>query len=73
MNFPFETNGKLMILGVPILKHFRVLFMHCPPTELEKGAQADKANRTQGTDEKLHMYRINRIVLLEFNYKKLKA
>ena len=24
MNFPFETNGKLMILGVPILKHFRV-------------------------------------------------
>ena len=27
MNFPFETNGKLMILGVPILKHFRVLFL----------------------------------------------
>ena len=24
MNFPFETNGKLMILGVPILMHFRV-------------------------------------------------
>ena len=24
MNFPFETNGKLMALGVPILKHFRV-------------------------------------------------
>ena len=24
INFPFETNGKLMILGVPILKHFRV-------------------------------------------------
>ena len=24
MNFPFETNGKLMILGIPILKHFRV-------------------------------------------------
>ena len=24
MNFPFETNGKLMILGVPILRHFRV-------------------------------------------------
>ena len=22
---PFETNGKLMRLGVPILKHFRVL------------------------------------------------
>ena len=24
INFPFETNGKLMILGVPILKQFRV-------------------------------------------------
>ena len=24
INFPFETNGKLMILGVPILKHFRL-------------------------------------------------
>ena len=24
LNVPFETNGKLMILGVPILKHFRV-------------------------------------------------
>ena len=23
-NFPFGTNGKLMVLGVPILKHFRV-------------------------------------------------
>ena len=23
INFPFETNGKLMILGVPILKHVR--------------------------------------------------
>ena len=22
---PFETNGKLMTLGVPILKHFRVI------------------------------------------------
>ena len=22
--FPFEIKGKLMILGVPILKHFRV-------------------------------------------------
>ena len=24
MNFPFGTNGKLIILGVPILKHIRV-------------------------------------------------
>ena len=27
-NFSFETNGTLMALGVPILKHFRV------PTEI---------------------------------------
>ena len=25
INFPFETNGKLTFLGVPILKHFRVM------------------------------------------------
>ena len=25
INFPFETNGKLMILRDPILKHFRVV------------------------------------------------
>ena len=25
INFTFGTNGKLMVLGVPILKHFRVL------------------------------------------------
>ena len=24
INFPFGTNGKLMALGVPILKHIRV-------------------------------------------------
>ena len=23
-NFPFGTNGKLVVLGVPVLKHFRV-------------------------------------------------
>ena len=23
IHFPFETNGKLMVLGVPILKHLR--------------------------------------------------
>ena len=27
-NFSFETNGKLMALGVPILKHFRVYFIN---------------------------------------------
>ena len=25
INFPFGTNGKLMVLGVPILKYFRVI------------------------------------------------
>ena len=24
-HFPFSTNGKLVVLGAPILKHFRVL------------------------------------------------
>ena len=24
INFPFGTNGKLMVLGVPVFKHFRV-------------------------------------------------
>ena len=24
-HFPFETNGKVVVLGVPILKHFRVV------------------------------------------------
>ena len=24
INFPFGTNGKLIILGVPILKHIKV-------------------------------------------------
>ena len=24
INFPFGTNGKLMVLSAPILKHFRV-------------------------------------------------
>ena len=25
-NFPSGTNGKVVMLGVPILRHFRVLF-----------------------------------------------
>ena len=28
MNFPFGRNGKLMVLNVPILKHYRVLQLH---------------------------------------------
>ena len=27
INFSLETNGKLMALGVPILKHLRVLLL----------------------------------------------
>ena len=27
INFPFGTNGKLMVLSVPILKHFRVFHL----------------------------------------------
>ena len=27
INFSWETNGKLMALGVPILKYFRVAMM----------------------------------------------
>ena len=27
-DFPFGTNGKVVVLGVPILKHFRVLSVH---------------------------------------------
>ena len=30
VNFPFGTNGKLMVLGVPILKRFRVYFVLVP-------------------------------------------
>ena len=34
-NFSFETNGKLMALGVPILKNFRVKkITSCCPTPL---------------------------------------
>ena len=36
INFSFETNGKLMALGVPILKHIRV----CPIFELENGQKS---------------------------------
>ena len=40
INFPFGTNGKLMVLGVPILKHFRVFsiafFFHFNPIALKK-------------------------------------
>ena len=31
INISFETNGKLMALGVPILKHFRVFSVRVYP------------------------------------------
>ena len=57
INFSFETNGKLMALGVPILKHFRVFSLpfltifslykskvqhDLPQPELEKGGLIGK-------------------------------
>ena len=27
-HFPFGTNGKVVVLGVPILKHFRVVIKY---------------------------------------------
>ena len=41
INFSFETNGKLIALGVPILKHFRVLTIIsdlCMPFKVSKCA-----------------------------------
>ena len=38
ITFPFQTNRKLMILGVPILKHFRVLLLDTPT---ESGCNMD--------------------------------
>ena len=35
INFPFGTNGKFMVLGVPILKHFKVQSFHLLVTSLE--------------------------------------
>ena len=32
-HFPFATNGKIVVLGVPILKHFRVISDNSPVTE----------------------------------------
>ena len=29
INFPFWTNGKLIVVGVPIFEHFRVLYLFC--------------------------------------------
>ena len=33
INFPFGTNGKLMVLGVPIFEHFRVICIIIVPQE----------------------------------------
>ena len=40
-HFPFGTNGKVVVSGVPILKHFRVL--HCG-----RGQSAKEANTLLG-------------------------
>ena len=41
-HFPFGTNGKVVVLGVPILKHFRVTYLH-----------TDKYTQVDGILEKL--------------------
>ena len=46
MNFPFETNGKLMILGVPILKHFRVSQNSLLQTQQTHSREVSKARGT---------------------------
>ena len=38
-HLPFGTNGKVVVLGVPVLKHFR---LHCDPS-LEPSCQ-DSSN-----------------------------
>ena len=38
INFSFETNGKLMALGVPILKHSRVNLKHFANTTAANAA-----------------------------------
>ena len=35
-HFPFGTNGKVVVLGVPILKHFRVEGITCFITGRDK-------------------------------------
>ena len=39
INFPFGTNGKFIILGVPILKHITVIayFPNCLPSSIVSG------------------------------------
>ena len=47
IDFSFETNGKLMALGVPILKHFRVDESGKFITALEQEQQALAPTMTQ--------------------------
>ena len=37
INFPFGTNGKLIVLGVPILKHITVLLDRTDLFRFEEG------------------------------------
>ena len=53
VNFPFGTNGKLMVLGVPILKHFSIykdiLFCDAADVAVAKMYLCFKYNYTSAT------------------------
>ena len=44
MNFPFGTNGKFIILGVPILKHIRVV-SQCSNAPKDADGMADSVDQ----------------------------
>ena len=45
INFSFETNGKLMALSVPILKHFRVKLWSSHETAAQNEITENLGNR----------------------------
>ena len=49
LNFPFGTNGKLMVLGVPILKHIKVFYLCCSIFLLSgRCGKTDRDGRIEG-------------------------
>ena len=49
-HFPFKTERKVVVLGVPILKHFRVLLC---PLEVQKLKIVEFANSIDSDDRKV--------------------
>ena len=54
INFSFETNGKLMALGVPILKHFRVIQTKLTANKVD----SDKTASHGKSDQNLYGQRV---------------